>query len=309
MNAQIDISLLFASENDVRAAYFGTPLWMKAPNGQPSNLTEAQWLQVRTASFKQWFGDWEFNPAQASKILDDNGEPLVCFHGSRNTFDSFDPCTLSHNTGNDGHYGAGFYFSIEQAEAETYGNTIYPVFININSPVYNNVKSLEPIAKAFGMEKEFQSVDKQWLADQISAKDANAGKLAHLMAQGMDYESAWDEFLATGGSFHSAEIDLNSVGDVFENIDRTLGAYDLDFITTEFGDIPEHVKVYGYSYEPHIIYLTDMGNCGQTFTQIAKTHGFNGVWAGSEIVAFEPNQIKSASSNNGQFSSDSNIYQ
>ena len=33
--------------------------WMKAPNGKPTNLTEKQWVQVRTRAFKQWFGDWE----------------------------------------------------------------------------------------------------------------------------------------------------------------------------------------------------------------------------------------------------------
>ena len=33
--------------------------WMKAPNGNPTNLTERQWLQVRTKAFKKWFGDWE----------------------------------------------------------------------------------------------------------------------------------------------------------------------------------------------------------------------------------------------------------
>ncbi len=33
--------------------------WMKAPNGKPTNLTERQWVQVRTPSFKRWFGDWE----------------------------------------------------------------------------------------------------------------------------------------------------------------------------------------------------------------------------------------------------------
>jgi hypothetical protein len=39
--------------------YRGTPQWMKAPNGQPTKLTERQWVQVRTENFKQWFGDWE----------------------------------------------------------------------------------------------------------------------------------------------------------------------------------------------------------------------------------------------------------
>ena len=33
--------------------------FMKAPNGKPTNLTERQWLQVRTKAFKDWFGDWE----------------------------------------------------------------------------------------------------------------------------------------------------------------------------------------------------------------------------------------------------------
>lgn len=30
-----------------------------APNGKPSNLTEKQYVQVRTKAFKDWFGDWE----------------------------------------------------------------------------------------------------------------------------------------------------------------------------------------------------------------------------------------------------------
>lgn len=33
--------------------------FMKAPNGADTNLTESQWLSVRTGAFKNWFGDWE----------------------------------------------------------------------------------------------------------------------------------------------------------------------------------------------------------------------------------------------------------
>ena len=35
--------------------------FMKAPNGKPTNLTERQWIHVRTKTFKEWFGDW-INP-------------------------------------------------------------------------------------------------------------------------------------------------------------------------------------------------------------------------------------------------------
>lgn len=33
--------------------------YLKAPNGEETNLTPRQWVQVRTQAFKQWFGDWE----------------------------------------------------------------------------------------------------------------------------------------------------------------------------------------------------------------------------------------------------------
>jgi len=65
-----------------------------APNGKPSNLTEEQWLQVRTPEFKAWFGDWEkhaqaenpvgslWSDPEVSKAVDENGEPLVLYHGT-----------------------------------------------------------------------------------------------------------------------------------------------------------------------------------------------------------------------------------
>ena len=56
--------------------------YMKSPNGKPTNLTESQWKQVRTPAFKEWFGDWENDPENASKVVDENGEPLPLMHGS-----------------------------------------------------------------------------------------------------------------------------------------------------------------------------------------------------------------------------------
>ena len=40
-----------------RAKADGT--YLKAPNGEETNLTPRQWVQVRTQAFKKWFGDWE----------------------------------------------------------------------------------------------------------------------------------------------------------------------------------------------------------------------------------------------------------
>ena len=69
-------------EQDIieRALKNGT--YMKAPNGADTNLTPKQWAQVRTNAFKDWFGDWENSPEKASKVVDENGEPMVVFHGT-----------------------------------------------------------------------------------------------------------------------------------------------------------------------------------------------------------------------------------
>lgn len=61
-----------------------------APNGKVSNLTEKQYAQVRTKAFKEWFGDWENNPSEASKVVDkETGEPLVVYHSSTESFEEF----------------------------------------------------------------------------------------------------------------------------------------------------------------------------------------------------------------------------
>jgi hypothetical protein len=55
-----------------------------APNGKPSNLNEKQYKLVRTPAFKKWFGDWENDPENSSKVVDENGEPKVVTHSTSN---------------------------------------------------------------------------------------------------------------------------------------------------------------------------------------------------------------------------------
>ena len=60
-----------------------------APNGNPSNLTPEQYKLVRTPAFKNWFGNWETDPENSSKVVDENGEPLPVSHFTNNYFDVF----------------------------------------------------------------------------------------------------------------------------------------------------------------------------------------------------------------------------
>ena len=65
-----------------------------APNGKPSNLTPEQYKLVRTPEFKAWFGDWENDPENASKVVDSNGEPLVVFRGDSSETNIFNENTF-----------------------------------------------------------------------------------------------------------------------------------------------------------------------------------------------------------------------
>ena len=82
-----------------------------APNGKPSNLTPEQYKLVRTKAFKEWFGDWENDPKNASKVVDENGEPLIVHRGDTNYFNVFDK--------NHSQYGM-FYFTDKYDVAKTY---------------------------------------------------------------------------------------------------------------------------------------------------------------------------------------------
>ena len=123
-------------------------IFMKAPNGRPSNLTEKQWLQVRTPEFKEWFGDWENDPTNASKVVDENGEPMVVYHGSRNSLTYFSKNFAGKNNPDIDVSRLGFFFTddIEEAKYYTEKTTndgyerdgdapqVYSTFLNLRDP-------------------------------------------------------------------------------------------------------------------------------------------------------------------------------
>lgn len=98
-----------------------------APNGKPSNLTPEQYKLVRTKAFKDWFGDWENEPANSSKVIDENGEPLVVYHGTDNEFTTF-------KLG----YGSYSSFTENKRLALSYGHFVNSFFLSIKNPYIIN---------------------------------------------------------------------------------------------------------------------------------------------------------------------------
>ena len=175
--------------------------YMKAPNGKPTNLNEKQWAQVRTKAFKDWFGDWENSPESASKVVDENGEPMIAYHGGPAGITQFvNPKDIDKKYA--GRHSAvlnrknqmGIYFidkkSVAEQYAETYGKkrNIYPVFINarniqdINQPQFYGLQFLKNIAKL-------------WNKDFINYQDIKESDVEKLQSVGVDGLSAksWDK--------------------------------------------------------------------------------------------------------------------
>jgi hypothetical protein len=101
-------------EEDEAPKYADGGSVLLAPNGKPSNLTPEQYKLVRTPAFKQWFGDWENDPETASKVVDENGEPSVVYHGSKSNFNVFDVEKSRFDY---------LYFAVKKEYAEKFGKT------------------------------------------------------------------------------------------------------------------------------------------------------------------------------------------
>lgn len=99
---------------------------------------------IYTPEFKGWFGDWEDDEENASKVVDDDGYPLVVYHGTPKAgFEAFDRERLGksswHSTAQ-----LGFFFSSERVANGFTGLDkfydppeaagIYPVYLNMRNP-------------------------------------------------------------------------------------------------------------------------------------------------------------------------------
>jgi len=105
-----------------------------APNGKSSNLTHEQWHLVRTPEFKAWFGDWENDPENSSKVVDENGEPLVVYRGSKSKTPNYIP--HKHQLSN------GIYFSTKKEVAELYTTSVWQNWVGRVFECFLNIRNL-----------------------------------------------------------------------------------------------------------------------------------------------------------------------
>lgn len=257
-----------------KAMWNGT--FMKAPNGAETKLTEDQWLLVRTNNFKNWFGDWENDPENASKVVDENGEPMVVYHGSPNAFTAFDKDMIGETT-DPGFYGQGFYFATTKAEAKGYGKHIIDAFVNLENPL--DLNTVYEQSKKWDGETADGAV--RWWYGLASMFPEQVGDVTYASIERGD----WTILELKNRIDELAESSETPFADAMEEFE----------ISDSFFDWLEESDI----------------NIPEEFTSALVANGFDGVInAGAEnneIVALEPNQIKSAVETTGEFSESEDI--
>lgn len=112
-------------------AYGGEAAYSQAKAEGKTELDYRQWVQVRTPAFKEWFGDWEANPDEASKIINPRtGEPLVVYHGTPKSrkFNIFKTNSGTIWVSSNRHYSDSAYAGDK--------GRVYDLFANIKNPIF-----------------------------------------------------------------------------------------------------------------------------------------------------------------------------
>ena len=363
-----------AEKEAVRKQYEGTEQWMKAPNGKPTNLTEDQWVAVRTPAFKAWFGDWE---AEAEKQKYLNTAPInvtekkITKSGGVTARDAafawadaylpvqvstrFGEVEINRTSVKD---SLGHGFSQKKLDAITSlpegmkvaafigeakdfngadidnGYFCYPIMYQGEKQVVfcrarRDVNSNKIYVHEVWTEDEIRGIPLQTAAKFSNSKPHGGNTLyksilADFLNKGNECSKIVDENGEPLVVYHGSDAE-------FEVFDRTKGRSGMDIQGMFFSPWDYESEGYGKNVRAFFLNIKNPATGSKSYEVFSKYKsenyagikardelehsGYDGVASGNmededlEFIAFEPNQIKSATDNNGVFSpDDANIY-
>jgi hypothetical protein len=284
-------------------------------------LTEKKKEGYLNKNFWDWFGD--------SKMKDSSGTPMVFYHGTNRKFDEFDPDAPA--THDPGYYGKGFYFTFghkfSKDEASYYGSNILEVFLKVENPFYfSDLMSFEgkqillygesSLVFLYNLAIKFPELNNVVKIDEKHA----IGILPRLFKKYERDVATRDGFNGQGDEIKIGYLQSKTKTAHYDYTDKggRKGAY------TDYDDIGRYAvnlnsselkislisdalsKYEGISPLYHAEgYMTR----NESITKAIRDRGYDGIMQspdGDEVVVFNPNQIKSATNNNGFFSLKSN---
>lgn len=193
----------------------------------------------------------------SSKVVDENGEPMVVYHGSNNEFTKFDTARIGSSTGTSD--GRGFYFTTDKDYANSFGKdgNVLSVFLNIDNPLSLKEKT----------------ITKRQLFDIIKRIDEK-----EVAADGEHW------FISNYANYYDVGID-GAIREAAES-EYPYSDNDVELVNSLISASGNFKDVVSSVYEV----------TGKSSEIVPKENGT------VHYVVTNPNQIKSATSNNGNFS-------
>ncbi len=238
-------------------------------NKKINNITQSK-------QFIRWFGDWQNSPAKASKVVDNNGEPLVLYHQTEKEFTTFD--TKQKGSGEfDSEMPTGIFMKPTNNDIGVGGNIQMPLYASIKNPLIVNNRS--ELVKFY--DKNVQGYTKAKSAIDSVNKEYKAKFNEEMKRENEEYQKLWNA--KKNGEISEEEYQKSISRDALDEIMEEWENKVNEASRNSKALVDDYFKNSNYD---GVIVNNDVGSFGRS----TKT-----------FIAFENTQVKSATDNIGTF--------
>lgn len=231
---------------------------------------------TQSKQFIRWFGDWQNSPAKASKVVDNNGEPLVLYHQTGKEFTTFD--AKQKGSGEfDSEMPTGIFMKPTNNDIGVGGNIQMPLYASIKNPLIVNNRS--ELVKFY--DKNVQGYTKAKSAIDSVNEEYKAKFNEEMKRENEEYQKLWNA--KKNGEISEEEYQKSISRDALDEIMEEWENKVNEASRNAKALIDDYFKNSNYD---GVIVNNDVGSFGRS----TKT-----------FIAFENTQVKSATDNIGTF--------
>lgn len=150
-----------------------------------------------------------------SKVRDENGRLLECYHYTNNEFSVFENEKIASNSGDFGYFGKGFYFTARKDFAKGFGKNQVRAYINIKNPlIVENLSTSEKYDLIEFIKEEVPKakIDKNISVDNLNFTSLHYGLFADYAEQFTNYaqKGGYDGIISDSGNLPTEIVVFNS---------------------------------------------------------------------------------------------------
>ena len=234
--------------------------------------------QTKTENFKRWFGDWQNDPANASKVVDADGTPKVLYHQTASDFTIFDPKYPGAGT-RDNETPFGIFMKSSDKNIGLNGDKQMALYARIVNPLEvrdreHLTRELKKISPDFSsISEEYRNLNEEY---RRMVDDAGEAVSAYMLEWRKGHPDASRRAIYEDARYNELSDAEDALIDEWEEEAKKMEARSKEIITRD-------LEANGYD---GVIILYDKGSFGRST---------------DTYIALHPEQVKSATDNIGTF--------